>query len=90
MPALPTLEDVKRLISGLNDADRKAVYDFYCETYCVDCGAYALCDCPKCVCKCRRRRGAGFYALYKKIAEEQPGLPPDEVLKKAGVEFRYP
>lgn len=61
-----TVDQLKEAISRLDDPDRLKVIKWLNEDYCTECGAAAFCDCPDCVCECRKRRGREFREMVEK------------------------
>ena len=60
------LDKLKEAISLLSDADRLSIITWLNQDYCSECGAVAFCDCPDCVCECRKRRGREFREMLEK------------------------
>jgi len=77
--ARPTVDQLKEAISMLDDADRLQIIAWLTEDYCAECGAATFCDCPECVCGCRKRRGREFREML-----EKSGLTLKEWMEKNG------
>ncbi len=66
---MTTLQNAKNVIDLLTNAERLVIMEWLASDYCAECGAAAYCDCPECVCECRKRLGRELKSLWESDPE---------------------